>query len=263
MHVLIGIIGLAAVLAYTALAGHSSQAFAGLLYWPAVVLLVLGPWFMAITSYSFEELAGCARATLRAFKFRAGRSREALFGELSRFALEVRKRRSAEAMSIADSASHDLFRQLAPLVLKKYSPSQINELAATASYCQASALRRSEDVLNTLARTAPAAGLVGTVLGLITLLKDLSAFEQLGPSMALALLCTLYGLVLANAVYTPLARLIRSYTTVQVEESKLLARALALIVEEKPMADLRKLFELAGGTRGSSAEPAPDLALGA
>ncbi|HZN95792.1 MAG TPA: MotA/TolQ/ExbB proton channel family protein, partial [Myxococcales bacterium] len=159
---------------------------------------------------------------------------------------------------IAESASHELIRQLAPLVLRRYSSEDIERTAGTAAFVQVSGLKRSEDVLTTLARVAPATGLVGTVLGLINLLKDLQRFDQMGPSMALALLCTLYGLVLANAVYQPLARLIHSYAAVAMEESKLLTRALLLLTEEKPLADVRRLFESAGGTTA----PEPAAAVG-
>src|SRR5205807_431345 len=180
----------------------------------------------------------------------------------SRFAAEVRRGRPVEALAIAEDARHDLVRQLAPLVVKQYSPEDIERTAATAIAVLASAMKRSEDVLTSLARVAPAVGLVGTTLGLITfavlasamkrsedvltslarvapavglvgttlglisLLRDLSNFAQLGPSMALALLCTLYGLVLANAVYQPLARLVHAHSLVAAEEAKLLTRSL-------------------------------------
>src|SRR5205823_13399714 len=124
--------------------------------------------------------------------------------------------------------------------------------------CLSSALKRSEDVLTSLARVAPAMGLVGTTLGLIGLLRDLSNFTQLGPSMALALLCTLYGLVLANGLYQPLARLVHVHAVVTMEEARLLSRALILVGEGKPLADVRALF---GGEMPESAGRA-EVALG-
>jgi chemotaxis protein MotA len=247
MHVVVGIVALFFVLAGTVVLGQSGT-FTGVLYGPALLLVGVGPFCMAVTSYRLEELLGTLSALRRALGFNASRSRLRLYEELSRFATAVRGRQAAQAHEIAESASHELIRQLAPLVLRKYSSDDIERTATTAAFVQVSALKRSEDVLNTLARVAPATGLVGTVLGLISLLKDLQRFEQLGPSMALALLCTLYGLVLANAVFQPLARLIHSYAAVAMEESKLLTRALLLLTEDKPLADVRRLFESAGGT---------------
>jgi chemotaxis protein MotA len=119
-------------------------------------------------------------------------------------------------------------------------------------------MRRSEDVLTSLARVAPAVGLVGTTLGLIALLKDLRNFDHLGPSMALALLCTFYGLVLANGLYQPLAKLVHVHAVATQEEARLLSRALILVGEGKPLADVRALF----GVEAIETAARTDLALG-
>lgn len=259
MHVAVGIAALFVILAVTVALGHTGT-FSGVFYGPAMLLVGLGPLCMTITSYRFEEIASCLATLRRAIGFSPARSRARLYDELSRFATAVRSRQMAQALEVADRASHDLLRQLGPLVVRQYSGEDIERTASTAGFVQVSALKRSEDVLTSLARVAPAVGLVGTVLGLIALLKDLQRFEQLGPSMALALLCTLYGLVLANAVYQPLARLIHSHATVAMEEAKLLTRALLLLSEDKPLADVRRLFESSGA--GGEPAPAADVALG-
>ncbi|MEX2548932.1 MAG: MotA/TolQ/ExbB proton channel family protein, partial [Nitriliruptoraceae bacterium] len=56
-----------------------------------------------------------------------------------------------------------------------------------------------------LAGYAPTFGMVGTVIGLINMLGNLSDPSQLGQGMALALLTTLYGVMMANLVFNPLA----------------------------------------------------------
>jgi chemotaxis protein MotA len=242
MHVFMGILGVASVLVATVLLEQTDTTFSGLLYKPALLLVGVGPLFIALISHKVEELGMCARTVWRAMRFSTARSRATLHDELSRFGAEVRRGRPGEAFAIAEGASHDLLRQLAPLVVKQYSADDIERTAGTASYVLASTLKRAEDTLTSLARVAPATGLVGTTLGLIALLKDLRNFEQLGPSMALALLCTLYGLVLANALYAPLARLVHVQAVATLEEAKLLTRALILVSEGKPLADVRALF---------------------
>jgi len=258
MHVIVGILGFAGVLAATVLLEQKEAAFSGLLYRPALLLLCVGPLFISMISHTGEELLACARAVWKAIGFSASGSRATLHDELSRFAAEARRGRPGEALAIAESARHELFRQLAPLVVKQYAPEDVERTAATASAVLASATRRSEDVLTSLARVAPAVGLVGTTLGLIALLKDLRNFEHLGPSMALALLCTLYGLVLANGVYQPLARLVHVHATATQEEARLLSRALILVGQGKPLADVRALF----GPGAAAGAPRAEIALG-
>ena len=261
MHALIGLAGLGLLIAYVLQLGHTSG-FTGVVHPPSMLLLGLAPLFMAMVAYQFKDLLGALRSVGSALRFDAARSRSRLFEELTQFASELRQRRPARALELADGSSHALLRQLGPLVVRQYSASEFESTASTALYVMVSERKRSEDVLGTLGRLAPATGLVGTVLGLISLLKDLARFDQLGPSMALALLCTLYGLLLANAVYQPLARLIHSQTASRVEEAKLLTRALVLTLEDKPLSDVRRLFEMAGAPATSAVSVSPDVSVG-
>lgn len=56
-----------------------------------------------------------------------------------------------------------------------------------------------------LASMGPAWGMIGTLIGLINMLKTLSDISTVGPNMAVALVTTFYGSVLANWVATPCA----------------------------------------------------------
>jgi len=255
MHILVGLAGLAAVFYATVVTGQSHN-FTGILHRPALILLGLAPPFIALVSYRPEELLDTVRSIAQGLRRAPSRARAELFEDLTRFASEVRRGRPAEALAAAEQSSHPLLQRIAPLVVKQYGTSEIEATASVASYVSGSSLKRSEEVLTTLARVAPAMGLVGTTLGLITLLRDLSDFSQLGPSMALALLCTLYGLVLANALYQPLARLVHNYILVSAEEARLVTRALTLVAEGKPIADVRNLFSESEGSGSLRADPA-------
>lgn len=258
MHVIIGLLGLGLVINYVLSGEHS--AFTGVVHIPSIVLLASGPVCVVISTYKPRELLRSFRELWESLRFDAVRSRAELYDSLTRFATEVRARRQGAALEISDASSNTLLKQLAPLVVRQYTADEIERTASTALFVRVSAMKRAEDVFGTLARVAPATGLIGTVIGLISLLKDLSRFEQLGPSMALALLCTLYGLLLANAVYQPLGRHIRSHAAVVAEEAKLVTRGLVLAAEGKPLADVRRLFDT-GGAPGAPSAP-PNLAMG-
>ena len=59
------------------------------------------------------------------------------------------------------------------------------------------------------AALAPAFGMIGTLIGLINMLKDLQDIESIGPNMAVALITTLYGSMLANILFMPIANKLR------------------------------------------------------
>jgi len=52
---------------------------------------------------------------------------------------------------------------------------------------------------------APAMGMIGTFVGLVLMLGNLTDIESLGPNMAIAIITSLYGAIMANCVFTPLA----------------------------------------------------------
>ena len=64
---------------------------------------------------------------------------------------------------------------------------------------------KSVSVLKKAAEYAPAMGLIGTLIGLVQMLGNLEDPTTIGPSMAVALLTTFYGALLANMVFSPLA----------------------------------------------------------
>ena len=64
-------------------------------------------------------------------------------------------------------------------------------------------------VLEAMASYAPALGMMGTVIGLVQMLNTMEDPSQIGPAMALALITTFYGIILANLVFLPIAGKLR------------------------------------------------------
>lgn len=76
---------------------------------------------------------------------------------------------------------------------------------------------KAQGVLRRAAEVAPAMGLIGTLVGLVQMLGQLDDPSAIGPSMAVALLTTLYGAFLAHAVLTPLAERLASRNDVEAQ----------------------------------------------
>ncbi|MCQ2612927.1 MAG: motility protein A [Treponemataceae bacterium] len=76
------------------------------------------------------------------------------------------------------------------------------------------------NVINQWAGFAPGFGMMGTVLGLIGMLNNLEDKSSLGPNMAVALITTLYGSMMANWILTPLGQKLIGHNAreVQVKE---------------------------------------------
>lgn len=72
-------------------------------------------------------------------------------------------------------------------------------------FANAEERRKSAEVLRKAADIAPAMGLIGTLVGLVQMLRNLDRPSSIGPGMAVALLTTFYGAVLGHMVLLPLA----------------------------------------------------------
>ncbi len=64
---------------------------------------------------------------------------------------------------------------------------------------------RGSSIFASLGDVAPAMGMIGTLIGLVAMLANMDDPKAIGPTMAVALLTTLYGAMLANAVFLPIA----------------------------------------------------------
>jgi chemotaxis protein MotA len=70
--------------------------------------------------------------------------------------------------------------------------------------------RRGAQIFQTMGTVAPAMGLIGTLIGLVQMLRNLEDAASLGPNMAIALITTFYGAVLSTLVFLPIAGKLRS-----------------------------------------------------
>jgi len=79
-------------------------------------------------------------------------------------------------------------------------------------------------ILEFMGAAAPAFGMIGTLIGLIQMLRSLESPESIGAGMAVALITTFYGALTANLIFIPLAGKLGNY-------SKAEATAMEMIVE--------------------------------
>ncbi len=99
-------------------------------------------------------------------------------------------------------------------------PEVIEDILRTEMEAVATRHQNGKKVLDQMGRFAPAFGMIGTLMGLIMMLGNLSDPSALGPSMAVALITTLYGAIAANVFFLPCAEklaLINKYELLAME----------------------------------------------
>lgn len=98
-----------------------------------------------------------------------------------------------------------------------YSMREIDEILKERVNFKAERERKEADILTTMSKYAPAFGMIGTLIGLIVLLSNmtLESMDNIGSGMAVALITTFYGIILANLIFKPIA--VKLYTRTEEE----------------------------------------------
>lgn len=91
------------------------------------------------------------------------------------------------------------------LIVDGTDPELVRAIMETEMICIESRHKKVISFYETAASMGPAWGMIGTLIGLINMLKNLSDVASVGPNMSVALITTLYGSLLANWIATPIA----------------------------------------------------------
>ena len=91
----------------------------------------------------------------------------------------------------------------------------------------------SQAILEKMAELAPAWGMIGTLIGLVIMLLNLSDPDSIGPAMAVALLTTFYGALWANFMLTPAATKLELRTKYEMLNTNLMIETLLSIAENE------------------------------
>lgn len=99
-----------------------------------------------------------------------------------------------------------------------------------------------QDVFRKMAIYAPSFGMMGTLIGLVQMLRQLSNPETIGPAMAVALLTTFYGMLLATLFFLPIAGKLKDRTLVEVIRLEIIFEgAISILEDNNPIFVYEKL----------------------
>lgn len=91
------------------------------------------------------------------------------------------------------------------MVIDGVSPENVRSILTIDLEQMASRHGQGKGVIDAFGAAAPAFGMIGTLVGLVLMLQNLSDPSALGPGMAVALITTFYGAVFANLIFLPIA----------------------------------------------------------
>ena len=171
----------------------------------ASILIVIGGLVTALlVNFNWEQLKNAKNVISEAFKKDETNTADliALFEKLS----ERSRREGLLALENELEEIDDPFiKKGILLAIDGIEPEIINDIMNAEIDALEERHTRGRLILEKAGEYAPAWGMIGTLIGLVLMLQSLDDPETLGPSMAVALITTLYGSLLANLVFIPMA----------------------------------------------------------
>jgi chemotaxis protein MotA len=181
----------------------------GSLMSPTAFMIISGGTTGAtIACYSMEEIKSFIGGVGAAFK-KPSMTVEEIYKILGEIATVARREGVLALESRAEQISHPLLKRGIRLMIDGTDPALLKDMMLTDLLMSEEKLKMHASVCATAGGFAPCMGIIGTVLGLVHVLGNLSNPDELGPAIAVAFLATLYGIGFANLIFLPLGKKIQ------------------------------------------------------
>ncbi len=196
---LVGIIGALALMTVAMLMSGSLDMFVDV---PSVVIVVGGTIFAVMAKYGLGQFLSAGKVAGKSFIFKLPEPNE-LIAELVSLADEARK---GGLLSLEGKEVSNAFLERGiQLLVDGHDPDVVKGLLARDKTQAIERHKLGSSIFSAMAEVAPAMGMIGTLIGLVAMLANMDDPKAIGPAMAIALLTTLYGAVIANVVCSPIA----------------------------------------------------------
>jgi chemotaxis protein MotA len=181
---------------------------------PSVLIVVLGSYFGLFTFSSLADtlgIFGTFRLTFKTPNF----NEKGIITKLMSMSDKARREGLLALEEELEDLDDDFMKKGLRLVVDGTDAEVVRTLMETElSQVQERHVAKIS-VVNMWGTLAPGLGMLGTVIGLIGMLKNLDDKSALGPNMAVALVTTLYGSMVANLIMIPLGGKLKSYDAVE------------------------------------------------
>ncbi|MEN9528250.1 MAG: hypothetical protein RI932_123 [Pseudomonadota bacterium] len=244
--VFVGLSGFACSLWY--LLQHGSNQFQGFWDPAAAVLLGVGPLSVILMSHSFVDFVAGIRTLVSIAFLSQKKEMNQIANQLSTMTSAVRTEGVGILARYKEHIRNPLLKDGVTLILSGFTPDEIRHNLTAKINTKQTEYMHASSLFENLGKLCPGMGLLGTIVGLVQMLSNMSDPTRLGPGMAIALLTTLYGLLLGTVVYTPVSEKISIYAEKTLQRDLMILEGVMLMKEKKSHAHLRDVLSTYSNT---------------
>ena len=195
----------------------------------ASVLIVVGGTFMiTLMQVSLGDFLGSFAIGLKAFFYKVDDPRKLI--EEGVALADIARKNGLLALE-GQEISNDFMKQGIGLCVDGHDPALVQRMLGKEIDLMLERHEVGIKMFKNMATMAPAMGMIGTLVGLVQMLANMSDPSAIGPAMAVALLTTLYGAVIANAFAQPIADKLARTTTIESTNKSLIIETISGIQE--------------------------------
>jgi len=196
---LIGLVGSFGLVLVTIFMGGNAVGFIDV---PSMVVVLGGSFAVTFVMFPLGVVIGTIKVGLKTLLFKSADPQE-IIRLITSLADTARKESlvALEKVPIEDA----FLKKGVMLVVDGSSEALVRSVMEIEIEFMKQRHRQGQSVFKGMGTMAPAFGMIGTLIGLVNMLSNLSDPSSIGPAMAVALLTTFYGAVVANCAFLPMA----------------------------------------------------------
>jgi chemotaxis protein MotA len=203
---LLGLLSGLALVVAAIIMGGSLSLFVDL---PSVMIVFGGTFGTIFVAFPFEEVSQALGAGFKAFASRRVQEREVV--NIMVKIAEISRREGLIALEHVKTENMVL-KKACQLIADNADPGLIRSTLAIEITSMKRRHKVGEEVFKRLGSLAPSFGMIGTLIGLVEMLANLTDPKSIGPAMAVAIITTFYGSLLATVIFLPIATKLRART---------------------------------------------------
>jgi len=178
---------------------------------PSVYITVGGAIASTIAAFPGSKLLGVIGILKNAFIVKKATPTDTI-KILVEFAEQARREGILALEARAAEISDDFLKKGIQLAVDGTEPDLIKDILSTEIAFTESRHEDGAKIFDFLAAMGPSFGMIGTLIGLVLMLGNMSDVASIGPNMAVALITTFYGSVLANVFCLPMVEKLKTYS---------------------------------------------------
>lgn len=169
---------------------------------PSLLIVVGGTLMVVLMKYTLPQFLAAGKIAAKAFMFKTQHPEE-IISETVELADAARK---GGLLSLEEKEVANAFMQRGiQLLVDGHDPQVVRMLLNKEQRLTSERHEFGSSIFRAMGDVAPAMGMIGTLVGLVQMLSNMSDPKSIGPAMAVALLTTLYGAMIANMIAIPIA----------------------------------------------------------